>query len=216
MSSPTASALAALSDDLAQAVANAAPSVAYLDANPRRDLSAIAWDAHHLITTDHLVESDESAAFRFEGAPLQARLVARDPATDVALFRTEATLTPLARADLSALAVGRFVLALARDEDGALGATFGIISSLDGAWRTWRGGEIERFIRPDLNFYRGFSGGPLVDSAGQLIGMNTAGLSRRSALTIPLETLERVVAVLASGRSPRRGYLGVALQAIEL
>lgn len=213
----TLSSLTELSSDLARAVADAAPSIVYVDAHPRRDASGIAWDEHHIVTVDHAIErEDDIEILLANGKKAVARLVGRDPSTDIALLRTDATLSPLARAELATLAVGHIVLAVARDEDGATGASFGIVSSLDGPWRTWRGGDVDRFIRPDLNVFPSFSGGALVNAEGRLVGMNTWGLSRRSALTLPVSTLERIVGTLASGRRVTRGYLGVATQSVRL
>jgi S1-C subfamily serine protease len=67
-----------------------------------------------------------------------------------------------------------------------------------------------------VNLYQSFSGGPLVDATGAVVGMNTWGLSRRTALTLPLATIERVAAQLQSGGRIARGYLGLALQAVRL
>ena len=209
--------LAALSAELARAVATAAPSVVYVDAHPRRDASGIAWDEHHLVTVDHAIErEDDIEILLADGASATAKLVGRDPSTDVAVLHTQTTLAPLPRAGIEQLAVGHIVLALGRDEDGSPGASFGIVSSRDGPWRTWRGGEVDRFIRPDLNVYPSFSGGALVDAQGLLVGMNTWGLSRRTALTLPVTTLERVASALLSGRRIARGYLGVAMHAVRL
>lgn len=83
------------------------------------------------------------------------------------------------------------------------------------AWQTWSGGAIDAFIRPDISIYRRFCGGPLVDASGRVAGMNTTALSRRTAVTIPVVTLDRVVnQLLATGRIPR-GYLGVATQPVR-
>jgi S1-C subfamily serine protease len=92
----------------------------------------------------------------------------------------------------------------------------GVLSSLDGPWRTWRGGDVDRFIRPDLNLYSGFSGGALADARGAVIGVNTWGLSRRTPLTIPLSTVVRVAEQLEAGGRIKRGYLGVAMQAVRV
>ncbi len=209
--------LAALSADIAQAVARIGPSVAYVDAHPRRDASGFAWDAHHVVTVDHAIDREDEIELRLaDGATARAALVARDASTDIALLRTDATLEAAPRTSLAAIAVGHLVLAVGRDEDGAPGASLGVVSSLDGPWRTWRGGEVDRFIRPDCNVYPSFSGGPLVDVAGDVIGMNTWGLSRRMALTLPIATIERVVAALLAGGRVARGYLGVALQTVRL
>jgi S1-C subfamily serine protease len=209
--------LSALSADLTTAVATAAASVTYVDAHPRRDASGIAWDEHHVVTVDHAIEREDDIELLLEGgATARATLVGRDPATDVALLRTQAHLRPAPRADVSKLAVGNLVLGIGRDEDGLTGASFGIVSALDGPWRTWRGGDVDRFVRPDLSAFPAFSGGPLVDVSGAVVGMNTWGLSRRMALTLPVSTLERVVTELTSGGRVRRGYLGVALQTVRL
>ncbi len=91
----------------------------------------------------------------------------------------------------------------------------GVISAVGGPWRTWQGGEIDRFVRADLSLYPRFSGSPLLDVAGRVVGLNTGGLSRRQAVTVPAATIQRVVETLLTrgGRIPR-GYLGVALQGV--
>ncbi|MBD5607205.1 MAG: serine protease [Candidatus Eremiobacteraeota bacterium] len=198
-------------------MATAVKSVVYVDAHPRRDASGIVWDEHHIVTVDHAIErEDEIDVLLADGATARASLVGRDATTDVALLHTDTTLVPARRADSKDLGVGTIVLAVGRDEDGAPGASFGVVSSLDGPWRTWRGGDVDRFIRPDLNLYPSFSGGPLVDVTGAVVGMNTWGLSRRMALTLPLATIERVVAQLQSGGKIARGYLGIAMQEVRL
>jgi S1-C subfamily serine protease len=212
----TSSALATLSTDLAQAVATSARSVVYVDAHPRRDVSGIVWDEHHVVTVAHGIDREDDIELLLGGSKARATLAGYDGATDIALLRTAASLVPAKRATNDDIAVGNLVLALARDEDDAIGASFGIVSSLDGAWQTWRGGKIDRFIRPDLSVYPAFSGGPLVNARGEVIGMNTAALSRRHAVTIPLETLARVIGELGSHGRIERPYLGVAMQAVRL
>ncbi|MBV8221853.1 MAG: serine protease, partial [Candidatus Eremiobacteraeota bacterium] len=83
-------------------------------------------------------------------------------------------------------------------------------------WRTWRGGNVDRFISLDLSLYAGFSGGPLVDVGGRVLGMNTSALSRRFDLTIPNATVDRVVDQLSTGRRRGRAYLGVGMQPVGL
>ena len=213
--SPSPAALVALSGDLAGAVERVAGAIVAIDAGRRRPSSGIAWDEHHVVTADHAIEDEHVTLTLASGTTVPAHVVARDASTDIALVRTDAQLQPATRASLDGLRVGHAVLAVARDDDGAVAASFGVVSSLDGAWRTWRGGDIDRFIRPDLSLYPGFSGGALVDIEGRTIGMNTWGLSRRTALTIPVTTLDRVVAQLASG-GQKAGYLGVALAEVRI
>jgi S1-C subfamily serine protease len=108
------------------------------------------------------------------------------------------------------------VLALGRRGENGISASFGVISSIGGAWRTWRGGQIERFIAPDVNIYYGFSGGALVDVDGQIIGLNTSGLTRGSGVTVPASTVSRVIGDLLTSGRVRRGYLGVGLHPVSL
>jgi serine protease DegQ len=211
------SALAALSSELANAVERLAPSIVYVDSDPRRDASGIALSEHAVVTTEHTIDREDEIVIRLGGeATARATLVGRDPTTDLALLHTDASLVPVPRAALDALKVGHIVLALARDEDGEAAASMGVLSSLDGPWRTWRGGDVDRFIRPDLNLYSGFSGGALADAHGAVIGVNTWGLSRRTPLTVPLSTVVRVAEQLEAGGRIKRGYLGVAMQAVRL
>ena len=77
---------------------------------------------------------------------------------------------------------GNLVLALGRRGKDGVSASFGVVSAVGGPWSTWRGGQIDRFIRPDVNIYPGFSGGALVDVEGRVIGLNTSGLTRGTAL----------------------------------
>jgi S1-C subfamily serine protease len=93
---------------------------------------------------------------------------------------------------------------------------FGVVSALGGAWRTWRGGQIDRFIRPDVSIYHGFSGGALVDAAGLVVGLNTSALARGSAITIPASSVSRVVEEILTQGHVRRGYLGVGLHPVEV
>jgi S1-C subfamily serine protease len=142
--------------------------------------------------------------------------VGRDPTTDIALLRVKDTFPTSARfVDAGQLRVGQFVLAVGRRGKQGLAASHGIISALGGPWRTWRGGRIDRSFRLDLMPFTGFSGGPLVDAQGSVIGINTSG-PRRSLMTIPAGTVNRVVdQLLAKGRIPR-GFLGLALQPARL
>jgi S1-C subfamily serine protease len=117
--------------------------------------------------------------------------------------------------DPAGLRVGEFVLALARSWRGNIVASSGVISGLMGSWRTWRGGELDQFIRPDLVMYPGFSGGPLVTAGGSLLGLNTTGL-HRSGVTVPASAIARIVTELLERGSVARPYLGLSMQAAPL
>jgi S1-C subfamily serine protease len=90
------------------------------------------------------------------------------------------------------------------------------VSAVGGEWRTWQGGAIDRFVRLDLAVYDGFSGGPLVDTAGRVIGLNTSGLARATAVTVPASTVARVMGQLLARGHVARGWLGIATQPVRL
>ena len=86
------------------------------------------------------------------------------------------------------------------------------MSRVDGPWRTWQGAEIDSLLRLDLSIYDGFSGGPLIDAAGRVLGINTSALARGVPVTIPVATVERVAAELLERGTIRRAYLGISTQ----
>jgi S1-C subfamily serine protease len=92
----------------------------------------------------------------------------------------------------------------------------GIVSAVSGSWRTWRGGRLDRYIRLDLTMYPASSGGLVVNTKGEAIGIATSALSRIAGLAIPASTINRVVDEILSRGHVARGYLGVGLQPVEL
>jgi S1-C subfamily serine protease len=200
--------------DLPGAVERAGRAVVAIHARRRIPSSGIVWRTGVIATANHtLHREDDIIVTTADGARIPATLAGRDPTTDLAVLRVDASNLALAEiADSDALGVGSFVLAVGRP-GAAVTATFGIVSALGPEWRTWRGGSIDRWIRLDLRVADGFSGGALVTSTGAVAGLNTSGLTRGSAIAIPTSTVERVVnQLLATGHVPR-AYLGLGLQA---
>jgi len=200
--------------DLSAAVERAGRAVVAIHARRRIPSSGIAWRPGVIVTANHtLHREDDIAVTTADGTRIEAKLAGRDPTTDLAVLRVDASALPTAEiADSDALGVGSFVLAVGRP-GAAVTATFGIVSALGPEWRTWRGGSIDRWIRLDLRVADGFSGGALVTSAGTVAGLNTSGLTRGSAIAIPTSTVDRVVTqLLTTGHVPR-AYLGLGLQA---
>jgi S1-C subfamily serine protease len=95
-------------------------------------------------------------------------------------------------------------------------ATLGIVSALGENWRTPAGGKIDRYLQTDVVMYPGFSGGPLVNAGGEVLGLNTSALLRGISITVPGTTLRQVVGALLSHGRVRRGYLGVGAQPVRL
>jgi serine protease Do len=209
--------LAALSNDIAATTEAVAASVVAVEGRDRIGSSGFFLAPHTIVTADHALEADAFEVVFADGRTESARLAGRDAATDIALLTVaSAGPPPLAALGSPDVRVGAIAIAVARDDDGDVSATMGVVGSVGAAWRTWRGGEIDRFVRADLSLYPRFSGSPLVDAAGRLIGMNTWGLSRRQAVVVPAATIARVVDALGTRGHIARGYLGVAMQGIDL
>ncbi len=210
--------LSDLSDALADVVDAASVSLVRVEGRQRMPASGIVWSAEGLIVTaHHVVTRDEDIAVGLpDGQTVAAALVGRDPTTDIAVLQAEATGLPVpAWAEPDSLRVGRLALALGRPGRAAQ-ATLGIVSALGQSWRTPPGGLIDRYVQTDVTMYPGFSGGPLVDVAGRVAGLNSSALMRGVSVAIPVPTLRRVVAVLVEHGHVRQGYLGVSAQPVRL
>ena len=217
MNATSGGTLAALSNDIAATVDAVAPAVVAVEGRDRVGSSGFFLRANTIVTADHAVEHDEIDVVFADGQTERAQLLGRDPATDIALLTVARSgPAPLTMQPPNDLRVGAIAIAVARDDDGDLAATMGVVGSLGAPWRSWRGGEFERYIRADLSLYPRFSGSPLVDAGGQIIGMNTWGLSRRQAIVVPAATIARIVDALGTRGRIARGYLGLAMQGIAL
>ncbi|MCP5095655.1 MAG: PDZ domain-containing protein [Chloroflexi bacterium] len=212
------SALSDLSNGLASVVTNANPGVVRVNGRKRLPATGIVWAADGvIITAHHIVTRDQNIKVGLsDGSSVDATLVGRDASTDLAILRVDASdLTPFTEANKTELGVGNLVLALGRPGH-TVQATMGIVSALGESWRTGMGGQIDRYLQTDLVMYPGFSGGPLVNVNGNLVGLNTSALARGVSLAIPTPTLARVAdSLLAHGRV-KRGYLGVSTQQVRL
>jgi len=208
-----------LSNALADAVERAGASTVSVYGRDRLPSSGVHWRPGVVITADHALERDEeiSIAHPDRAGRIPAALAGRDPTTDLAVLRVDPLSLPVAEGrEIDSVKVGHLVLAVGRPGEAGMSASLGVMSAVGPAWTTWRGGKVDRFLRADLDLYDGFSGGPLVDTQGRVIGINTSGLSRRFDLTIPRSTVNRVAdQLLASGRISR-GYLGVGMQPVRI
>lgn len=215
---PSSSYLNAVSDELANAVERAGTGVATVDARRRHPATGIVWSADGLIVTaNHVVERDEEIEVGLpDGRRVAAALVGRDPGSDLALLRIEATgLAPLARSAAEPR-VGHLALAIGRPGPSGPMASLGVISAVGGPLHFRGGHALERYVRADVAMLPGFSGGPLVDSAGDLIGLNSSTLGHTGQLTVPASIIDTSVAGLLKHGRVRRGYLGIGAQAVRL
>lgn len=217
MSSTNENPLVQLSDAMADAVAKAGASTVLVNARQRMPASGIAFSENLILTADHVVERDEDIQILLpDGNQVEASVAGRDPSSDLALLRLAAS--PLIAAELAAgeARVGQLALAVGRPSQEGLQASLGIVSAAGGPIRTPRGSLIERYIRTDTIPYPGFSGGPLVDAAGRVLGLNTSGLAPGVSLTLPASLAWQVAEALKEHGQLRRGYLGIRSQPVMI
>jgi S1-C subfamily serine protease len=204
------------SEGLSAAVEKGGASTILVDARKRYPASGIAYAEDLVLTADHVVTRENDIKVILpDGKSLAATIAGRDPGSDLALLRlAEKTLTAAKTSD--DVKVGQLVLALGRPNSEGMQASWGIVTAISGPTRTFRGGMLDEYIRTETTPYPGFSGGPLVNTEGEVLGLNTSGLTRGSSLTIPNKVAWRVAEALATHGSVKRGYLGVRTQPVEI
>jgi S1-C subfamily serine protease len=201
--------LLTLSNDLATAVDHAARAVVGVNARRRFGSTGVHWRPGLVVTADHTIEVDEDITVTTpDGGTLAASVAGRDPTVDLAILRVDAGSLAVADIATEPARVGHIVLAVGRGTR----ASWGVISAI-GAGRRDRGTEL---LSLDLTLYPGFSGGPLVDARGRVVGVTTSGSRRHLQLAIPAATVDRIVdELLRRGHLPRP-YLGVGTQQVQL
>ena len=170
-----------------------------------------------IVTADHVLERDEDLAVGLpDGRRVAATIVGRDPGSDLAVLRADASgLTPLARGDTAR--VGSLALIVARPGDDPM-ASLGIVNAITGPIRSRRRARIEGLLVTDASFYPGFSGAPLVGADGQALGLATSrfGGGSGSASSSRSAIVERVATALVGHGRVRRGFLGLGSQPVAI
>ncbi len=214
----TLNALSALSDGMADAVERVGTSVVQVNGRRRRSASGVVYAPELVLTASHALEREEDLSVgTHDGRTLPARFVGRDPSTNLAVLRVEGLDIEAATPAKGPARIGQLALAVGRPSHGEEPrASLGVVSAVGGPLRTWRGPRLERYIQTDATPYPGFSGGPLIDAWGNVLGIMMTGLARGAALAIPAEVAWRVARTLESRGSIKRGYLGILSQPVRL
>jgi S1-C subfamily serine protease len=200
-----------LSDQLAAAVQRAGQSVLAVHGRPRLPSTGIHWRSGLIVTANHTLQTEEDLSVTGPtGESSRVTVVGRDPNLDIAILKSATPSGAVAEiGDSDAVRVGHMVLALGAGPR----ASWGVVSAIGAA--SSRRAESDVFSL-DLRLYPGFSGGPLVDARGAVVGVNTSGASRHLHLAIPANAVNRVVdAVVRHGRVPQ-AFLGVSTQQIRV
>ena len=182
----------------------------------RAPASGILWEAGVILASDHTLERDEDISVTLpDGSELGASIAGRDPGSDLAVLRVELPEELAVAPRAPEPRVGHLALAIGRGAQG-VSASLGIVSAIGGPWRARRGGAtLERVIHADLTLYPGFSGGPLLDGDGALLGVNCVGMLGQG-YTIPHAIADGIAQQLLTHGRLKRAYLGLTSQPVAL
>ena len=204
------------SQQLEAITARVAPSVVRIDDGSRLTATGIVWSSEGLVlTTSHGTERDEELVVELaDGTRLLATLAGRDEESDLALLRvTAANLPAVTPAKATDVKVGGLVLALGRPGSRGLAATLGVISA---RLEAQSDGREEYILNTDATLYPGFSGGPLVNVNGEVVGLLNLALGRGQGVALGTPLLNHVAAALLAYGQVKRGYLGISTQSVAL
>jgi S1-C subfamily serine protease len=170
----------------------------------------------YVVTNDHVVSSGEKLSVILQdGTNLPATLIGKDPATDLAVIRTSADgLKYAVFGNSASLKVGQLVIAIGNPFGFQSSVTAGVVSAMGRSLRSRDGRLIENIIQHTAPLNPGNSGGPLVNTLNQIVGINTAiiGMAQNIGFAIPATTAEWIVPQLLANGHVRRGYLGIGGQ----
>jgi len=168
----------------------------------------------YILTNDHVVRNSKNLRVRLtDGTSLSAALIGKDPATDLAVIRANSAYLPSSILGSShRLRVGQLVIAMGNPFGFQSTVSTGVVSALGRVLRSTRGRLIENIIQHTAPLNPGNSGGPLVDSSGKVVGINTAiiAMAQGIGFSIPANTAKWVVSQILTHGRVRRGFLGIA------
>ena len=208
--------LTTFSNQLADAVSAAAPSVVQVQGR-RRPASGLVYADNVVLTTVRaLGREDGLHVRRDDGTTLDAELAGWDPTTSLAVLRVSGLAAPPIAPATATPRVGHFALAVARSWSNVVTASAGLVSVIGGPLPTGRRRSIDQVIRTTAPMHDGFAGGAFLDTSGGLIGIATASAIRGLGVVIPASIAWKTAATVLEHGSLKRGYLGLAGQPVAL
>jgi len=209
--------LKSLSDATTQLIQKISKSVVSVNSHMSRGTGIVLDKAGYIVTCNHVLQGCSTVKIGQGEKTYNATIVGTDPYNDIALLKAEqGNFTPIELADSTKLNTGQFVLALANPFNRAQPtATTGIITNADATIRQWRGTAMENVIATDAKLNPGFSGGPLIDVSGKMIGMNTAYVWSRG-IAIPSNKIKTITDRLINGGKVKRAYLGIISNTVTI
>jgi len=194
MSEETVFDLQAYSQALTKLIGRAGEHVVAVAAAAYRVSSGVVFRDGLIAVNSHALRREGKIPVTLsDGSEIQAAIIGREPAGDTAILQIERgrAAAAIPEDDPQALQAGALAVVVGRTLDAGLSASVGILGAVGAPRRTWRGGNLTRFLRLDVNLYPSQAGAAVISPAGKLIGMATGAMSRHSALAIPVDTLDR-------------------------
>ena len=210
--------LKSLSEATSMLIKKVSESVVSVKAQMSRGTGVVLTEDGYVITCNHVLQGCNAIKIGQGEKTFNARIVGTDPYNDLALIKAEkGEFTPINLGDSEKLSVGQYVLALANPFNrNQPTATSGMVTSVNSTIRGWRGStQMENVIATDAQLNPGFSGGPLVDAEGKIVGINTAYVWQRG-IAIPINKVKAVADRLMTGKIAQKGYLGIIANTVAI
>ena len=210
--------LKSLSEATSFLIAKISKSVVSVKAQMSRGTGVVISKDGYIVTCNHVLQGCSTVKVGQGEKTFNAKIVGTDPYNDLALLKAEkGEFTAIELGNSEKLSVGQYVLALANPFNrNQPTATSGMVTSVNSTIRGWRGmTAMENVIATDAQLNPGFSGGPLIDVEGRIIGINTAYVWQRG-IAIPITKVKAVADRLITGKTAERGFLGVIANTVAI
>jgi serine protease Do len=210
--------LKSISEANSSLVKETSKSVVAVKAQMSRGTGVVISTDGYIVTCNHVLGGCSAVKVGQGEKTFNAKIVGTDPYNDMALLKAErGEFTPIILGDSEKLSVGQYILALANPFNrNQPTATSGMVTSVKSTIRGWRGATaMENVIATDAQLNPGFSGGPLIDVDGRLIGINTAYVWQRG-IAIPSNKVKVITDRLMTGKTAQRGFLGVVANTVAI
>jgi serine protease Do len=209
--------LKSISDATSMLISKVSKSVVSVRAQMSRGTGVVLTSDGYIVTCSHVLAGCSSVKVGQGEKTFNAKIVGTDPYNDVALLKAEkGEFSPIEVGDSEKLNVGQYVFALANPFNRPQPtATTGIVTNAHSTIRGWRATQLEDVIATDAQLNPGFSGGPLIDVDGKIIGINTAYVWQRG-IAIPINKVRTIADRLMTGRTAEKGYLGIIANTVAI
>jgi S1-C subfamily serine protease len=209
--------LKSLSEATSTLVKQTAKSIVSINSRMSRGTGVVLTAEGHIVTCNHVLQGCSTVKIGQGEKMYPAKVVATDPYNDIALLKAEqGRFKPAELGDSDKIDVGQYVMAIANPFNKQQPtATTGIITGVNNTLRGWRGTHMENIIATDAKLNPGFSGGPLTNVDGKVIGINTAYVFQRG-IAIPINKVKAIADRLMTGRVVKKAYLGVIANTVSI